>query len=517
MFDVEDTRWSGAPSSSPPSSPTAYIDSSPASSPGPDDSVSFPDESDIFRESPPHGSPPLDPFAASAKGSWNPPEYEKGGKKNRRMSPSSPTRIRVKKPRLLGPEASLETVVASSPRTSISLTAEEKETVIWDTAISKMVDTGNGAIDLENCNLSTIPHASVLDLGKFCVLEDNAARLNARVVVPLGPPPLPLPRQFGRSFTAPAILGPGSLLSRVNERTANDIQLYLARNQISRLPVQLLFVERLTVLSLRNNKLKAIPPEVRNLRALHTLNVSGNQLRYLPAELADMILQALHVFPNPFLDPEEHLSAKHQLRHAKSAQGRVAISPPSRSSARVPPLVELAFRSMFLAESGVPCAQNHKRRLAQYYELPLDRDSGTVIPPHLRRVLHAVHPGSVCSDKASEPVDDEPSFGSCPSPRHDRVSMFVAAAEERYTWETVVAGVPVGGSVPLKWRGCQWGCLDFLGVGMEPPEIPNPGVADMEVDEQDGDPEFDGVFQPLFGGGVPPVLGRGSDFEDEEG
>jgi hypothetical protein len=38
----------------------------------------------------------------------------------------------------------------------------------------------------------------------------------------------------------------------------------------------------------------------------------------------------------------------------------------------------------------------------------------------------------------------------------------VRHAEERFTWENYVAGVSVGGAVPLLWRGCQWGCLDFL-------------------------------------------------------
>jgi hypothetical protein len=40
--------------------------------------------------------------------------------------------------------------------------------------------------------------------------------------------------------------------------------------------------------------------------------------------------------------------------------------------------------------------------------------------------------------------------------------VFVHHAEEAYTWEDHIAGVNVGGSVPLRWRGCQKGCLDFL-------------------------------------------------------
>ena len=41
-------------------------------------------------------------------------------------------------------------------------------------------------------------------------------------------------------------------------------------------------------------------------------------------------------------------------------------------------------------------------------------------------------------------------------------------AEERFTWVTELAGVRVGettGGVPVLWRGCGRGCLDFLDKG----------------------------------------------------
>ena len=34
--------------------------------------------------------------------------------------------------------------------------------------------------------------------------------------------------------------------------------------------------------------------------------------------------------------------------------------------------------------------------------------------------------------------------------------------EQRLTWERRIAGLDVGGAVPVRWRGCQRGCLDFL-------------------------------------------------------
>jgi hypothetical protein len=74
--------------------------------------------------------------------------------------------------------------------------------------------------------------------------------------------------------------------------------------------------------------------------------------------------------------------------------------------------------------------------------------------------------------------------GRCPSPRHNYAPPpevvdqpwpwprlgppFVMPAEERYTWVTELAGVRVGestGGVPILWRGCGRGCLDFLDQG----------------------------------------------------
>ena len=74
--------------------------------------------------------------------------------------------------------------------------------------------------------------------------------------------------------------------------------------------------------------------------------------------------------------------------------------------------------------------------------------------------------------------------GRCPSPRHiystppvvaghpwpwSRLGPpFVMPAEERYTWVTELGGMRVGestGGVPILWRGCGRGCLDFLDQG----------------------------------------------------
>jgi hypothetical protein len=75
---------------------------------------------------------------------------------------------------------------------------------------------------------------------------------------------------------------------------------------------------------------------------------------------------------------------------------------------------------------------------------------------------------------------EQKSSGHCPSPQHCGAAAqiagpswpwarlgppFVLPAEERYTWVSELAGVRVGettGGVPLLWRGCGPGCLNFL-------------------------------------------------------
>ncbi|KAJ7760521.1 hypothetical protein B0H16DRAFT_1532570 [Mycena metata] len=528
MLDIHDQRWFSAPSSSPPSSPTAYNDSSPASSPGPTDH----DEDCISVEdgqsSATNASPPTHPFAAS-KGSWVPPQYEKGAKKARQLSPSSPSRSRRKKQRVLGPEASLETVVAT-PARSWKPTEEEREDAIWDEASSRMVDGGSGIVNLDNQNLTAMPAKFVEELERFYVPSEEAERLNAPRQIPLAPPPPP-PRQFTRSVTAPAILPSGVL--------RHDIHLYLQSNQLSKIPTRLLHLEKLTVLSLMRNKLRTLPPVIGSLENLETLNVSANQLEYLPAELMCGMkkLKVLNLFPNPFLEaPTNPFRSKGELRRANS-RGRTAVSPTTHNFPRVPPLVELSLRALFATDSGLASTTNPaERRIAKYYELPLcegdirlgsgsgKKEFRQVVPPHLRQILDAIHQGSVDVDPFSVYPADEgpPSLGLCPSPHHGTESVFVTPAEERYTWERVVAGVDVGESVPLKWRGCLSGCLEFLSVGFEvqaaSPEIAEARASGADITEMEMDEVNEGQdavvtrveFAPLGGG-----FGL-ADFEDGE-
>jgi len=72
--------------------------------------------------------------------------------------------------------------------------------------------------------------------------------------------------------------------------------------------------------------------------------------------------------------------------------------------------------------------------------------------------------------------------------------------EERFTWEKTVAGLHVGGIVPIKWRGCSKGCLVFMDRDKADADV-QPGYANSSRDTQmavDDDVEMDdSVVQPV--------------------
>ncbi|KAI0351872.1 hypothetical protein OH77DRAFT_1429165 [Trametes cingulata] len=129
---------------------------------------------------------------------------------------------------------------------------------------------------------------------------------------------------------------------------------------------------------------------------------------------------------------------------------------------------------------------------------------------------------SKASALASEDEDeaDPPALSVCPSPAHQgqaRVPVFVQPAEERWTWEEVVAGVRVGAEgvggvgVPVRWRGCGRGCLDFLDPQ---PEEPTSAVREGEAGAGDGG---EAVRVDLHGDGDVEMEAAMGDLELEGG
>jgi hypothetical protein len=174
-----------------------------------------------------------------------------------------------------------------------------------------------------------------------------------------------------------------------------------------------------------------------------------------------MKLHSLLLFPNPFISPPPLPRPISEIEYFSS---------------KVPSLTELALRvllahptseksALFSSPSDVP-----ETLLEQRFDLPLPVGAcWCPISPLLRKTLSICVPGSVLCDEslAISSSDDKSTpitgIGTCPNPEHGpEKKVFVKHVEQRLTWERRIAGLDVGGAVPVRWRGCQRGCLDFL-------------------------------------------------------
>lgn len=94
------------------------------------------------------------------------------------------------------------------------------------------------------------------------------------------------------------------------EQRDPSLQLFLFRNQLTRVPGAIFDLNHLTVLSLRGNQLTELPPSIQRLINLRELNVSQNLLKYLPMDLLELLydeccsLKTLHLHPNPWFQPQ---------------------------------------------------------------------------------------------------------------------------------------------------------------------------------------------------------------------
>jgi len=283
------------------------------------------------------------------------------------------------------------------------------------------------------------------------------------------------------------------------------------------------------------NVLTYLPPEIAHLKNLRELNVSSNRLSYLPSEMVAMNLTQLHIYPNPFLPaPAENPTCSFTRSSTRTTissdsldtRQRRHVSPTIHTLPRMIPLLELCFRALF---SSSHRNLDEECILESHYELPLyeypfypdmspppagKKRIYRVIPQHIGDVLNVCIPGSIDVDdthvshvssdnqpqelaSSTQSEDSEVTgIGTCPSPRHflqvdgtgreGKGWVFVKHAEERLTWEERIAGVAVGGTVPVKWRGCQWGCLDFL----DPNETEGNGEEEGEEGEGEGEGEL---------------------------
>ncbi|KAJ7601080.1 hypothetical protein C8J56DRAFT_25705 [Mycena floridula] len=482
-----------SPSSSPPSSPQTLASSSPPLSPVSEHHL----DNDYF--------PILHPFSGYIKSTKLPPDYDRDKRENTKRAAASPPASPTQPKKFRTVNYDPPSPYTLSPDAARDQEAEEAR--IWDEKIEEMYNNSNGYLDLSDHGMTSIPNNVIDDLQRFFVTSDEQeATLCSDITL----------RSLKRTNTEPRNHdGSRSTFSRVasvSGRAAHfprdKLSLNLSSNNLTSVPVSLCDLAKLTVLILRNNALTEIPPEIARLSNLQTLNIAQNRLVYLPAEMMQMSIERLVVIPNPFIQP----TSPSFLTSARQVSTFTHLFP------RVISLFELCLRKLLSPSSiGGPLM------LRQAYETPLECQDPVPppdkkrfrhrIPPAIHSVLDACDPGSVYVDE-EEPIGHQAGrsdyfevtgIGKCPNPLHDsKVSpgagIFVMHAEEAFSWESCVAGCRIGEAIPVKWRGCSRGCLDFL-------------VPHSDGDERDiGVSEDDDVVQflPLSTGGFTE-----DDFGDE--
>lgn len=276
-----------------------------------------------------------------------------------------------------------------------------------------------------------------------------------------------------------------------------------------------------------NNSLDYLPPEIAQLQVLKDLDVVNNNLRFLPAEMTTMSLTNLNVHTNPWYPDPANASGQRDAAEIVDSATRVHFSVPSLRELVLRSLVKPVENQQGPLEASPPTSPMtmmttiHARQrtmLEDRFQLPLQE--GTLTPADAELIARLApaaisaprrHPLSrattsgpgaglfspttpaLPSNSEREcPVTglavttqqqqyEQKSIGRCPSPRHTPTVVvnqpwpwprlgppFIMPAEERYTWVGELAGVRIGestGGVPIFWRGCGKGCLDFLDQG----------------------------------------------------
>ncbi|KAI0071336.1 hypothetical protein K474DRAFT_1776236 [Panus rudis PR-1116 ss-1] len=511
------------------------LPSSPISSPSPGPADSSPPSSPNL--GPSYGSfaspEVIDPFAASAKATKRPRIYEKRDAlftSELDEADSSFDAFDAQQSETLEAARRVGSLLQSSDDDRWSVSGDTESDVdehdFWERQVSEAVDNGSGIINMSNSpgekGLRFIP-ACIGDLANLVILPTPLQLVSSPSKI--APPQR---RVLSRAVTAPAgdkfstspmgLNKTSSFTQNAAVKNPNEIHIFLANHQIRQLPLELFYVKNLTVLSMRHNQLRNIPPQISSLTNLRDLNIANNHLTYLPAEMRDMNIPQLRLNNNPWMRPPPN--AARDPRGCLVSETKVRFT--------VPSLLEYSLRRL-LSPTDPESALD---------ETVLEALGGAAAipsrcPARLADVLHAclphvvprtdveIHPSPAKRPRTRTQTGDSkdylpsflrtptrvkqedkvthPGIGVCPSPRHAgdlHKPIFVDHAEERYTWENVIAGCRTGemGGVPILWRGCSRGCLDFLSPVVEKQENAEEeeGRGDMEEDAPDGEGD-DGV------------------------
>lgn len=426
--------------------------------------------------------PLLDPYAAisgsQATAPWRPPNFAK-----REREPESPNASpgNHKRPRRgevefpaassspfgssqypinssPGPFVTPPRYVVAVPRSPRKETAHERQERVWATMISSVMDSDHETIlDLSDKGMTFISPEieSLSKLVRLTAFGSSSPSVSRAASLPTNQPGIAPPSLQRVSTTAIS-------LRNHAKSGVTPIELFLSGNQISLLPTELFRVENLTALSLRNNRLKVIPSAIGALKNLKELTIGGNEIRYLPAEIDKLPLTQLNLHPNKWLECPDATSADHR------------VLSPLTTEFLVPSLRELCIRTLlsFSPGSSEPWVEEMDMQISGVPDHYLKYFSATcrnqaridpVVTPLLETSL-MLDPFAPRKPREENDPKYDLSYSVCPNKEHGIgvKRSFMEPAETRYCWVRKIGSADTGGLVPLLYRGCGPGCLDFL-------------------------------------------------------
>jgi hypothetical protein len=289
------------------------------------------------------------------------------------------------------------------------------------------------------------------------------------------------------------------------------IPLRVGNNSLDYLPPEIAQLQALKDLDVVNNNLRFLPAEMTTM-TLTNLNVHTNPWypdptnNAAPQDASEIVDGATRVYFR--VPPLREVVLRYLLTPSANQQRPLAPSPPTTPTtmmttahARQPTTLEDRFQlpleegALTPADAALlarlaPAAVSAPRRHAFFSRATTTGPSAGLFSTSSSPMLSkserecSNHSTSVATtqEQQQEQHEQKGCSGRCPSPRHSYGTPqvvvaqpwprlgppFVMPAEERYTWVTELAGVRVGestGGVPILWRGCGRGCLDFLDQG----------------------------------------------------
>lgn len=284
-------------------------------------------------------------------------------------------------------------------------------------------------------------------------------------------------------------------------------------NNLDYLPPEIAQLQALKDLDVVNNNLRFLPAEMTTM-TLTKLNVHTNPWYPDPsgasgprdgAEIVDSATRVHFRVP-----PLREVVLRYLLTPAANQQRPLAPSPPTSptttimatSQGRQPTMLEDRFQLPLqdgtltpadaeliarLAPAAVSAPRRHafSRATTSGPGAGLFPPTTSALPSKSERECPTHCSLTGLAAMTQQQHERKSCSGRCPSRRHHYAAPsavmgqqpwpwprlgppFIMPAEERYTWVTELAGMRVGestGGVPILWRGCGRGCLDFLDQG----------------------------------------------------